>query len=394
MAEKDSYIVEGYWDCSSCGAKGIRGRFRDCPNCGKPRGEDVEFYLKEYGREYAIDDSDDRPDWFCEYCSSYNPAAAEECLSCGAAKGDKTYSQMRDTTTSSRIQDADANGIDDSGEVSDEERDKQYWERRRRDRERQYGRQSTAAPTPNAAATPDTNSKMKKRVFGAVGVLALIGLLIWFFMPKSVDMVVSGVSWERHIQIHQFQTVSESDWSVPNGGRVYDQRREIHHYDHILDHYEDYYETVTEQVIDHYKTVKSKRDLGNGKFEITEEKEPVYKTVSRKEKRQRPVYVDVPVYSTKYYYELERWRNNRSVDTSGSDKKPYFGEVTLAKGQPPYNVGEEKESGRSSTYKVTGVVDDEEKTFVVDDESWWNSMSVGDTIHGKVTFDDHLEKEE
>ncbi len=62
--------------------------------------------------------------------------------------------------------------------------------------------------------------------------------------------------------------------------------------------------------------IRNKRDMGNGKFEITEEKVPVYKTVTHKEKRQKPVYVDVPIYRTKYYYKLERWKPNRSVDTT------------------------------------------------------------------------------
>ena len=61
-----SYIVEGYWDCSSCGKKGIRGSVRECPGCGKPRSEDVQFYLKEYGREHAVsEDVSKEADWLC-----------------------------------------------------------------------------------------------------------------------------------------------------------------------------------------------------------------------------------------------------------------------------------------------------------------------------------------
>ncbi len=144
MGEK--YKVEGYWDCSACGAKGIRGRYRECPNCGKPRGEDVQFYLKEYGEEYALkdDDTSDNPDWFCEYCSSYNPDGAAKCLSCGAERGTRDYSQMRDTETSQLVVDANADGVDDSGQISEEERAKQNYQREREDREKSRG--STMKP--------------------------------------------------------------------------------------------------------------------------------------------------------------------------------------------------------------------------------------------------------
>ena len=52
------YLVEGYWDCTSCNTKGIKGHLRECPNCGKPRGEHVKFYTKEIGEENAVEDED------------------------------------------------------------------------------------------------------------------------------------------------------------------------------------------------------------------------------------------------------------------------------------------------------------------------------------------------
>lgn len=392
----DSYKVEGYWDCSSCGAKGIRGRYRECPNCGKPRGEDVQFYLKEFGREYAIeDDESDKPDWFCEYCSSYNPDKANQCLSCGADRSGRDYSQMRDTTTSATIRDEDGNGVDDSGEISNEEREHLNWNRDREDKaKKEEEHRKKTSPQSTEEARPKGSKWNPKAMALILGLVVFVAGIAYYLMPKSVDVDVTGVGWERSVHIDQWQTVSESDWDVPQKARVYKQQEEIHHHDHVLDHYEDYYETVSEEVVDHYKTVSHKRDMGNGKFEITEEKVPVYKTVTHKEKRQRPVYVDVPIYRTKYYYKLERWKPNRTVDTSGSDKNPYFGEFTLAKGVEPYNVGEEKVTDKVSKYTVTGKIEDEEKTLVVDDESWWQEINVGDRVHGKVTHDGHLVKDE
>ena len=38
-------IVVGCWDCDYCGADRISGEIKICPNCGKPRGKDITFYM-------------------------------------------------------------------------------------------------------------------------------------------------------------------------------------------------------------------------------------------------------------------------------------------------------------------------------------------------------------
>ena len=75
-------IVVGRWDCSYCGTKGIRGSERECPNCGRPRGEDVKFYVddpKDYVPEDEATKISKEPDWMCEFCGSYNSAKLTKC---------------------------------------------------------------------------------------------------------------------------------------------------------------------------------------------------------------------------------------------------------------------------------------------------------------------------
>ena len=93
-------IVVGRWDCSYCGTKGIRGSERECPNCGRPRGEDVKFYVddpKDYVPEDEATQISKEPDWMCEFCGSYNSAKLTKCMSCGAERGkSKDYFQVQE----------------------------------------------------------------------------------------------------------------------------------------------------------------------------------------------------------------------------------------------------------------------------------------------------------
>ena len=387
------YIVEGYWDCSACGAKGIRGHVRECPNCGRPRGEEVQFYMKEFGEQYALNENASKnPDWLCDFCSSYNPDSVTKCLSCGADREStsKDYSQIRDTQAYSNVNDYDSNGIDDSSQISDKERDNLNYQREKEDREKKREKYNNVSK-PFPANEGNSNFSYKEVIFSKqtaiiLTVLAVIfSLVYYFFVPRNVELQVQSVAWERHINIDRWTTVDESGWNVPPHARVYDERSEVHHYDKVFDHNEVYYEEVGEQVIDHYKTVTSKRDLGNGNFEVVETQEPVYKTVYHKEKRERPIYKDVPVYETKYYYKLERWKHYRSVDTSGKDYEPYWGEYTLAEGKGQYNVGSERLGSEKSKYMVTGLVDGKEVTYEVKSINWWKTMEIGSIVKGITT---------
>ena len=67
-------IVVGCWDCDYCGADRISGEIKICPNCGKPRGKDITFYMagpKEYVKD--PDKINKNPDWLCPYCNTLNP---------------------------------------------------------------------------------------------------------------------------------------------------------------------------------------------------------------------------------------------------------------------------------------------------------------------------------
>ena len=40
-------LIEGRWDCPSCGARGIKASSKNCPNCGNPQDENTKFYMPD-----------------------------------------------------------------------------------------------------------------------------------------------------------------------------------------------------------------------------------------------------------------------------------------------------------------------------------------------------------
>lgn len=175
---------------------------------------------------------------------------------------------------------------------------------------------------------------------GAAVIIAVIMLLISIFTPKIYDVQLSDKSWNRSISIQELRTFDESDWDVPTGGRVYDEKQEIRDYDHVIDHYDIKEHKIPKQEIDHhdYKCY----DNGDGIFD--EEEIPVYNAVYDIEYEQVPVYKDVPIYDTKYYYKIDRWCYDRTESSSGKIDNPYWPEFTLD--------FKEKASGRSETYTI------------------------------------------
>ena len=85
-------LIEGLWNCKYCGTKAIKGRHRECPNCGKVRDANTDFYLPKH-KEYVSDEQaktiNRNPDWVCEYCGEQlNSDNDSVCKSCGASRED------------------------------------------------------------------------------------------------------------------------------------------------------------------------------------------------------------------------------------------------------------------------------------------------------------------
>lgn len=355
-------IFMGFWDCSSCGTKKIRGDVRNCPNCGKPRGNDVRFYMDETSEEVTdVENINKNPDWLCSFCGSLNSDSDETCPSCGHSRdeSDLNYfeNQEKMNTQHEYVGEPTYSYHDDYGSTTE----------------------SYSEPVERIVSVSSSVSRTKKRSFNkrkviiAAAAIALALLIAFIFIPKTRTITVASLPWERTVAVEEYRTVHENSWYLPSGAYDVTTRQEIKSYDHVLDHYEPKTKQVSKQVLDGYDISYSYRDLGNGMFEQVEHKTPRYRTEYHTETYQEPVYKDVPVYATKYYYSIERWVFDHNETASGDDGRAYFPDVT-------FRSGITRDGGHTEKYWV---VDAKEKKYSIDYELW-SKLQSGKTAKVKI----------
>lgn len=113
-------LVMGYWDCPYCSTKHIEGTKRECPSCGKPRGQEVKFYMDGV-RYLSAEESQTKgkgADWLCDHCGNYNSALNTRCSSCGAERGakDKGYFDVRKEQDARNARNASGTGTAADGQ--------------------------------------------------------------------------------------------------------------------------------------------------------------------------------------------------------------------------------------------------------------------------------------
>ncbi|BCN30833.1 hypothetical protein [Anaeromicropila herbilytica] len=355
-------IIEGYWDCDYCEKKAIKGHLRECPSCGKARGENTEFYLLD--RTYLDDEAAEKvsmnPDWLCSYCEQLNSDFDNKCKSCGAPKQEskENYFEMRARE--------DENDIDQN---------------------RSYQQFETSNSRTNQT-TPPKPGKFKSFCI----VFAILLLICWPIFsydqstgPKTVK--VTGFEWNKTLEIEQYQTVDDNDWSLPEKARLIDTKREIYSYDQKFDHYETIKKKVPYQEVAGYHYVTSTTNLGNGHFKETRRKVTDYKTVYKTESYKEAVYIDVPVYKKKYYYVINKWIPIRNIESSGKNQKDYIGKYTLAKATKKSGIGKEREGMLEEHYFIKTI--DKKDNYIkyevsVDD---WKTIKLNESIKIKDNGD-------
>lgn len=343
-------IIEGYWDCPYCGKKGIRGRESACPSCGKTRAAETKFYMRETTPVADEASVDKGPDWFCPYCDSYNKASDTVCKNCGHPR------------------DAE---------------DKDYFAVRREQEQKESARREAQERVTQPEQRRPAHRGSSRRWIAIALILALIVAGVYLFSPKSRAVTVADKTWQRSVEVQEDRLVEEDGWTLPpDAVELLDTRREIHHYDQILDHYETVTEERSRQVQDGYDTYTTYEDMGNGYFEEIEHSEPRYVTEYYTVTYEEPVYRSVPVYEMKYYYTVWRWVYDRT-ETAAGQTDPYWPDVQYAEN--------EREGPRSEEYTVTCVTKNDRQDTYRCGFDVWSALDIGKSYDIRVQSGEILE---
>ena len=377
-------IIETLWRCPYCLTKDIPGGVDCCPHCAHPRPQETKFYLPDEITSYVETPIEKGPDWMCPYCNSYNPHSAILCHWCGAEKENpKDYFQI-----------LEERGVMPDLKNPDKENPSSHATHTNNDdyepsiptyeTRRSY---SFDTSSDKHFETHKDTTNAHRRQFSIIGCILLgamiVCLLIGIFIPKTKTITIQQTAWTRSIQIEQNTLVEEDNWELPDDAvELLYTRQEIHHYDHVIDHYETVTEWKTREVFDGYEITYTYRDLGNGYAECEEHPTPRYRTESYPDTHEEPVYRDEPVYKTKYYYKIWRYKYHHSVIASGNSDT----EGATVPNWPTYRlVGDQREGARAENYTVTATDKKGKQTYDVGYDIWVQ-LEPNQTYKIKVSF--------
>lgn len=371
-------LVEGLWDCQYCGTKGNKGSIRECPSCSHPRDDSVKFYMPKnitYVSEEKAKTINKNPNWLCNYCNTLNSDDTNICKSCGANRTSESLNYFEN-------------------QLKRKEKKSKSYETYDSENENNYQKNTSynySYPSYNLnyySSNVDSENKTKtffqknwKILLIIPLIFILITSLIYIFIPKDEYVTITDFKWEYSVNIEKFETVTESGWSLPSGARLLYTNEEISHYEQILDHYETKIEQVAKTRIAGYESyVSGYKDLGNGYFEEIIDQRPIYETYYETEYYQEPIYKNIPIYDTKYYYERDVWNCNRTVKFNGHDKNPKWGEIKLN------DLERISESSRTKKYYVVGINSKNETKEYEFSYEEWEPLDVGQFIRFKKSI--------
>jgi hypothetical protein len=364
-------IVMGYWTCPICGTTGIEGPEETCPNCGSGKDKSVKYYMDPNNPIYLDDYKNVGPDWYCSYCGNANKNDITSCVFCGANKKEQSGNYFEVT------------GLKQDCEFTENE----YIE------EEQKLDDSIKEPEDYGALADETNLGSDslfnfKKVFSWLGPVALVGLaiiafiflIIPIFQPKRQNLSIEDYSWTREVRVESLQNVSENGWYVPAGGEVEYTRNEIHHYDDVFDHNETRTRTYNETILIGYdEVITGYSDNGNGTFTELTTSVPKYQTITKTETYLEPIYIQVPVYETKYYYNIDKWLYSHSLKSKGINTNPYWNDTELEELE---KIIDKKESYKIHTINKKG----KEKTYELKYDIW-NKLRIENIREINVSID-------
>lgn len=368
-------IVEGFWICNHCHTK-VPGTVRNCPNCGQPVDKNTSFDVdKENARVLSKEEAKDKgngANWICPFCDAQNENEDVYCKSCGSPREESKTNYFNRTEKQTKEHSHKAEDMDlyeENGQVQKtfpiKENHLNYSNRTRK----------------SSVGTFIDLNRLKSAamiIFPIlIGIIFLTCFLIHVNTPKSGT--IQGFSWNVTQTIEEYKYISDSSWDRPGyGADITDEKQELYGYNKVKvgEETKTRTETRREKVGSHYET--EYEDNGDGTFtKITIEVDD-YDYVPVEVTYTEPIYENVPIYRTKYYYSEWKWVYSRKEYRNGAGKAVKEPEFTLK--------NKERIAGTDYTYSINIQDKDGNITTLTCDKELWETLNIGDFIKYKAAL--------
>jgi hypothetical protein len=319
-------VYEMLWDCHVCGTEKLLGQtHRHCPNCGSAQDPAARYFPSDEEKVAVHDHVFYGKDLICSSCSTPNAANATFCMQCGAPL------ENAEKATTLDEQMVGAGQVAQSTGPRDEVKERFDAEMARVEEEEK------------------PRSKLPF-IIGGVVVIAIAFVLVLLFAKPEATVLVTGHSWDRVINIEDYDRRSESGWrdAVPSDGYSLScQQRQ----------------RSTRQVPDGETCSTRRVDQGDGTFR----EEQVCETRYREE----------PIFDDFCDYTVDRWAYSRKVEASGGslNDPPYWPETNITRTGDCYGCEREGQQ-KEETYRLH-FTDDDSNPYECDlDQATWEGIGV------------------
>lgn len=335
MPRESLGFVRMVWYCPNCQSKNP-GNFRFCRGCGAAQPVDVEFSKDD--QDVLITDAKEieqaklGADVHCGYCGARNPANVKDCQACGADLATATPRASGTVTGALQtgpVPTAPCPACGTANPATALTCSK-------------CGSSLKAAPKPAKPAEAKPSSLPKWLPIAIIGLVVLCGVML-VLLTRTTDLIgtVSNSSWQRSYPILEIRPVVRQDW-----------RDEIPQ-EAVIGTCEERQAGISDQ-----PTARSQKvcgtpytvDKGNGYSEVVMDCHYV-------------------TYADYCSYTIDQWTVVDTLTTSGTDRSPYWPELTLGAGQ---RLGEGSEQ-----YSITFSTDDGVLEFTTSDSALFNAAEPG-----------------